>query len=65
MADKTKIEWTDATSLLPFEATPEMSKAALNLVWEESQTEDDLVCRIWRAMAAAAAAPAPKEADYG
>lgn len=48
----------------PFEATPEMVKAALDLVWEESQTEDDLVCRIWRAMAAIAVAPASNEADH-
>jgi len=39
---------------LPFEATPEMVKAALDLVWEESETHDDLVSRLWRAMAAAA-----------
>lgn len=65
MAANTKIAWTDATSLLPFEAPPEMSKAALDLVWGESQTEDDLVYRIWRAMAAAAVAPAPNEANHG
>ncbi|MFK5639544.1 hypothetical protein ACI50E_17035 [Brucella sp. ZJ1_1] len=41
-----------------------MVKAALDLVWEESQTEDDLVCRIWRAMAATAVAPASNEADH-
>lgn len=64
MAANTKIAWTDATSLLPFEATSEMVKAALDLVWEESQTEDDLVCRIWRAMAATAVAPASNEADH-
>lgn len=64
MAANTKIEWTDATSLLPFEAPPEMVKAALDLVWEESQTEDDLVYRIWRAMAAIAVAPASNEADH-
>lgn len=39
---------------LPFEATPEMVNAALDLVWEESETHGDLVCRLWRAMAAAA-----------
>ncbi|WP_433762014.1 MazG-like family protein [Brucella anthropi] len=39
---------------LPFEATPEMVKAALDLVWEESETHGDLVCRLWRAMAAVA-----------
>ncbi|KAB2684920.1 MazG-like family protein [Brucella tritici] len=39
---------------LPFEATPEMVKAALDLVWEESETHDDLICRLWRAMAAVA-----------
>lgn len=39
---------------LPFEATPEMVKAALDLVWEESETHDNLVSRLWRAMAAAA-----------
>lgn len=39
---------------LPFEATPEMVKAALDLVWEDSETHDDLVCRLWRAMAAVA-----------
>ncbi|MCI0999177.1 hypothetical protein HWD97_03675 [Ochrobactrum sp. C6C9] len=39
---------------LPFEATPEMVKAALDLVWEESETHDNLVCRLWRAMAAVA-----------
>ena len=39
---------------LPFEATPEMVKAALDLVWEESETHDDLVSRLWRAMAAVA-----------
>ncbi len=38
----------------PFEATPEMVKAALDLVWEESETHGDLVCRLWRAMAAVA-----------
>ncbi len=38
----------------PFEATPEMVKAALDLVWEESETNHDLVCRLWRAMAAVA-----------
>lgn len=36
----------------PFEATPEMVKAALDLVWEDSETHDDLVCRLWRTMAA-------------
>ncbi|MBA8843648.1 hypothetical protein FHW02_001700 [Ochrobactrum sp. RH1CCR137] len=41
-----------------------MVKAALDLVWEESQTEDDLVYRIWRAMAAIAVAPASNEADH-
>lgn len=41
---------------LPFEATPEMAKAALDLVWEESETHSDLVCRLWRAMATAAPA---------
>jgi len=39
---------------LPFEATQGMIKAALDLVWEESETHDDLVCRLWRAMAAVA-----------
>ncbi|KAB2783716.1 MazG-like family protein [Brucella anthropi] len=39
---------------LPFEATPAMVKAALDLVWEESETHGDLVCRLWRAMAAVA-----------
>lgn len=39
---------------LPFEATPEMVKAALDLVWEESETHDDLVSRLWRAMATTA-----------
>lgn len=38
----------------PLEATPEMAKAALDLVWEESETHDDLVYRLWRAMAAVA-----------
>ena len=38
----------------PFEATPEMVKAALDLVWEDSETHDDLVCRLWRTMAAVA-----------
>jgi len=38
----------------PFEATPAMVKAALDLVWEESETYDYLVCRLWSAMAAAA-----------
>lgn len=39
---------------LPFEATPAMVNAALDLVWEESETHGDLVCRLWRAMAAVA-----------
>ena len=39
---------------LPFEATQGMIKAALDLVWEESETHEDLVCRLWRAMAAVA-----------
>lgn len=38
----------------PLEATPAMVKAALDLVWEESESHDDLVCRLWRAMAAVA-----------
>ncbi len=42
---------------VPFEATPEMVKAALDLVWEESKTYSDLVCRLWRAMAAVAPDP--------
>lgn len=42
---------------VPFEATPEMAKAALDLVWEDSETHYDLVCRLWRAMAAAAPDP--------
>lgn len=40
-----------------FEATPEMAQAALDLVWEESETHYDLVCRLWRAMAAVAPDP--------
>ncbi len=40
--------------IVPFEATPEMIKAALDLVWEESETYYDLVSRLWRAMAAVA-----------
>lgn len=39
---------------LPFEATPAMVKAALDLVWEESETHGDLVCRLWRSMASVA-----------
>ncbi|KAB2738573.1 hypothetical protein F9K90_07795 [Brucella anthropi] len=39
---------------LPFEATPAMVQAALDLVWEESETHSDLVSRLWRAMAAVA-----------
>jgi hypothetical protein len=39
---------------VPFEATPEMVKAALDLVWEESETHSDLVSRLWRAMTAVA-----------
>lgn len=39
---------------VPFEATPEMVKAGLDLVWEESETHSDLVSRLWRAMAAVA-----------
>lgn len=42
---------------VPFEATPEMVKAALDLVWEESKTYSDLVCRLWCAMAAVAPDP--------
>lgn len=39
---------------LPFEATPAMVKAALDLVWEESETHADLVSRLWRSMVVAA-----------
>ena len=50
---------------LPFEATPAMVKAALDIVWEESETHGDLVSRLWRAMAAAALAPTPNGVDHG
>ena len=50
---------------VPFAATPEMVKAALDIVWEESETHDDLVSRLWHAMAAAALAPTPNGADHG
>ncbi|GAA5655785.1 hypothetical protein Brsp06_02152 [Brucella sp. NBRC 13694] len=61
----TRLSISVPVTALPIEATQEMVKAALELVWEESQTHDDLVCRIWRAMAAVAVAPAPNEADHG
>ncbi|KAB2730706.1 hypothetical protein [Brucella intermedia] len=54
MSNKTyELTWLPVTAL-PFEATPEMVKAALDLVWEESETHGDLACRLWRAMAAVA-----------
>ncbi|WP_368649546.1 hypothetical protein [Brucella intermedia] len=49
----TRLSTSPATAL-PFEATPVMIKAALDLVWEESETHDDLVRRLWCAMAAVA-----------
>ncbi|SPL63613.1 hypothetical protein [Ochrobactrum soli] len=49
----------------PLEATPEMVKAALDLVWEESETNTDLVCRLWRAMAAVAVAHGQSAAVQG
>lgn len=61
----TRLSLSKTAMALPFEATPEMVKAALELVWEESKTYSDLVCRLWRAMAAVAVAPAPNEADHG
>lgn len=61
----TRLSISKPATTLTFEATPAMVKAALDLVWEESATEDDLVCRIWHAMAAAAVASAPNEANYG
>ncbi len=51
---KTQLSISKPATALPFEATPEMVKAALDLVWEESETHGDLVCRLWRAMAAVA-----------
>ncbi|WP_368649706.1 MazG-like family protein [Brucella intermedia] len=50
----TRLSISKPAMTLPFEATPEMVKAALDLVWEESGTYNDLVCRLWRAMAAVA-----------
>jgi len=47
----TRLSTSPATAL-PFEATPAMVKAALDLAWEESETYGDLVSRLWRAMAA-------------
>lgn len=60
----TRLSISPATAL-PFEATPAMVKAALDLVWEESETHSDLVSRLWRAMAAAAVVPTPNGADHG
>lgn len=50
----TRLSIPATATTLPFEATPAMVKAALDLVWEESETHGDLVCRLWRAMATAA-----------
>lgn len=50
----TRLSISMPMTALPFEATPEMVKAALDLIWEESETHGDLVCRLWRAMAAVA-----------
>lgn len=43
-------------------ATPEMVQAALELVWEDSESHDELVRNIWQAMAAVApsAEPSPR-----
>lgn len=49
---------------LPFQPSPEMVKATIDLILEESETEDDFVCRIWLAMEAAAVAPVLNEADH-
>ena len=50
----TRLSMSKTAMALPFEATPAMVKAALDLVWEESETNSDLVSRLWRAMAAVA-----------
>ncbi|MFB8340941.1 MazG-like family protein [Brucella cytisi] len=50
----TRLSISVPATTLPFEATPAMVNAALDLVWEESDTHSDLVCRLWRAMASAA-----------
>lgn len=50
----TRLSISKPSMALPLEATQGMIKAALDLVWEESETHGDLVCRLWRAMAAVA-----------
>ncbi|MGH6775924.1 MazG-like family protein [Brucella tritici] len=53
----TRLSISKTAMALPIEATPAMVKAALDLVWEESETHDDLVSRLWRAMATVAPDP--------
>jgi len=50
----TRLSISVPSTTLPFNATPAMVKAALDLVWEESGTHSDLVCRLWRTMASVA-----------
>ncbi|UZD70785.1 MazG-like family protein [Brucella sp. JSBI001] len=50
----TRLSLPAPATTLAFEATPAMVQAALDLVWEESETHSDLVSRLWRAMAAVA-----------
>nr|WP_278434388.1 MazG-like family protein [Brucella anthropi] len=50
----TRLSLPVLVTTLPFEETPAMVKAALDLVWEEGETHSDLVSRLWRAMAAVA-----------